>query len=132
MQVIVQWKLSNLVTLGTNRCGLIRQVGCITSDLCNMVDNVVLAALYSLRLRSHVVGQSKNRKCIRIQLPRFCFLHCSVLAVLQAEANGMWAWCFRASMLALAHTHEPAKKSVFFFDRCCSRARASILCEYKG
>ena len=59
-------------------------------------------------------------------------LHGSVLAVFPAEANGMWACRFRASMLALAHTHEPAKDTLFFFDRCRFRARASILCENEG
>ena len=38
---LVQWNLSSSVTLGTNPCCLIRQVGCIASDLCNTVDNVV-------------------------------------------------------------------------------------------
>ena len=65
---IVQWNLSNPVTLGTNPCGLIRQ---ITSDLCNMVDNVVLAALYSLRLRLHVDSQSKNAEMYSDSTPSF-------------------------------------------------------------
>ena len=33
---------------------------------------------------------------------------------------------------ALAHTHEPAKDTLFFFDRCRVRAGASILCKYEG
>ena len=54
------------------------------------------------------------------------------LTVLQAEANEMWACRFRASMLTLAHTQEPAKETLFFLERCRFRARASILCEYEG
>ena len=29
-------------------------------------------------------------------------------------ANGIWACCFHASMLALAHTHEPAKDTLLY------------------
>ena len=35
-------------------------------------------------------------------------------------------------ILALTHTHGPANDTLFFFDRCCFTARASILCEYEG
>ena len=81
------------------------------------------------RLRLHIDDQSKNGEMYSDSTPSFLLftrLHFGCFS------NGMWACRFRASMLALAHTHEPVKDTLFFFDRCCFRARASVLCEYEG
>ena len=82
---------------------------------------------YLLRLRLHVDDQSKNGEMCSDSTPSF------TLVVLQAEANGMWAWRFHASAhpstCSYARSQEPAKDMLFFFDGCSFRAHASIVYE---
>ena len=83
----------------------------------------------TIRLRLHLDNQSKNGEMYLDSTPSFLLFK---LLRFGPFTNGMWACHFLVSMLALAHTYEPAKDTLIFFDRCHFRARASILSEYDG